>query len=82
MDVIDLKRKAESEEDNEILIYNPLPTDFTWKYDGIPYTIPSKENKSFKTHLANHLGKHLVDEYLNTKDKYYPREKAEKLVFP
>lgn len=82
MDAIDIARKADDDEKKNILIYNPLKEDFTWKYDGDPYTIPSQENKSFKTSLAKHLGKHLVDAYLNTKDKNYPRKKAEKLVMP
>lgn len=82
MDVIDIERKLASEADKKILLYNPLKIDFAWKYDGVEYTIPSRENKSFKTPLANHLGKHLVDAYVATKDNNYDRSKAERLVYP
>ena len=82
MDIIDLERQSESKADKNIYLYNPLKTDFTWKYDGVEYSIPAGENKAFKTHLANHLGKHLVDAYVNTKDKDYSRKKAEKLIYP
>ncbi|MCR4329490.1 MAG: hypothetical protein NUV65_03015 [Candidatus Roizmanbacteria bacterium] len=82
MDIIDLKRKFELDEKKEIIIFNPLPYDVTHKYDGKEYTIISNENGSFTTHLAKHLGNNLVDLYLSTKQKNYPREKAEKLVFP
>jgi len=81
MDIIDLERQSESKADKNIYLYNPLKTDFTWKYDGVEYSIPSQEGKSFKTLLANHLGKHLVDAYINTKKQGYSRKKAEKLVF-
>jgi len=82
MDAKDIKRKLDSESDKNVYIYNPLKTDFTWKYDGVDYIIPSRENKAFKTPLARHLGKHIVDAYLDTKDEGYSREKANKLVFP
>ena len=82
MDVKDLKRKAAAEADNDVFIFNPLKKDFTWNYNKIPFTIPSQESKSFKTPIAEHLGKHLVDAYLNTKNSDYSREKAEKLIFP
>lgn len=85
MDIIDLERKAKDDEKKTILIFNPLSEDFQGKWNGqeLPeYLIPSKENKAFKTSLANHFGRHLVDLYINTKDKNYSREKAERLVFP
>lgn len=83
MDIIDLKRKAEAEEGQELVIFNPLNEDLHWKYDGVDQVvIPSRENISLKTSLAKHAGNLLVDLYLNTKDKNYPRERAERLVFP
>lgn len=82
MDVIDIQRQFELDKTKEIIIFNPLSYDVTHKYGGVPYTIVSKENASYPTHLAKHLGSNLVDLYVNSKDKNYPREKAEKLVFP
>lgn len=81
-DIIDIERKALDDEKKELLIFNPLTEDITCNYDGVPYTIPSKENKAFKTPIAKHVGNYLVNLYMNIKDKNYPTEKAEKLVFP
>ena len=41
-------------------IFNPLNEDFTWSYDGKPYTIPAKSKKSFPEFLARHFAKHLA----------------------
>lgn len=44
----------------EILeITNPTSQDFTWRYNGEPYTIHSKETKGFAKPVAFHLAKHL-----------------------
>lgn len=40
-------------------VYNPLSEDFTWTFDGKPFTIPAKSKKSFPEFLARHLAKHL-----------------------
>lgn len=82
MDIIDLQRKYKLEKDKQLIIFNPLPFEVSHKYDGKTYSIPSMENKSFTTHLAKHIGNHIVDLYVANKDKNYSREKAEKLVFP
>jgi len=84
MDVQDLQRKAEVEDQHKILIFNPLKVDFQGKWNGqeLPeYKIVSQENKAFKTSLANHFGEHLVDLYIADK-KNYSRQKARKLIFP
>ena len=83
MDVIDFKRQSKADDKKIVYIFNPLKVDFQGKFDGkeLPeYLIPSKENKAFKTSLANHFGKHLVDLYISDKENY-PRKKAERLVF-
>lgn len=88
MDIIDIVRKAKADDKKTLLIYNPLKVDFQGKWDGqeLPeYLIPSKENKGFKTSLAKHFGKHIVDLYVahkSGKKGNYSRTKAEKLVFP
>lgn len=83
MDVLDIERKFKEDDKKTILIFNPLNNDVEWRYDGKPQEpIPSKENIRLKTSLAKHVGKHIVDLFLNTKEKNYPRSKAEKLVFP
>jgi len=83
MDTVDLERKAKVEDKKKVLIFNPLKKDFQGKWNNheLPeYKIPAGENKAFKTSLANHFGKHLVDLYISDK-KNYPREKARKLIF-
>lgn len=83
MDTVDLIRKAEEEDRNNVLLYNPLDVDFQGKFDGqeLPeYRVPSKENKKFKTSLAKHFGKHIADLYKASKGKNYPLEKALKMV--
>lgn len=40
-------------------ITNPTPEDFTWRYNGAPYTIKAKEKKAFARPVAYHLAKHL-----------------------
>ena len=80
--VVDVIRKAEAEAKQDLLIFNPLSEDIECKYDNVVYAIPSKENKAFKTPIAKHIGNYLVDLYCNTKEKNYPREKAERLIFP
>lgn len=84
MDIFSLRRKFEADEKKTVLIFNPLKVDFQGKFDGksLPeYKIPSKENKAFKTSLANHFGQQLIDLYIADK-KNYEREKARKLIFP
>mgnify|MGYP001565960878 CR=1 FL=1 len=38
---------------------NPTDADFTWRYNGTPYTILAKETKQFAKPVAYHLAKHL-----------------------
>ena len=82
MDIIDIERKAKEDAQKDLLIFNPLDQDVTCMYGGDPLTIPSRENKKFKTPEANHIGNYLVNLYINTKDKNYDPAKARKLVFP
>jgi hypothetical protein len=82
MDIIDIERKAHDDAKKDVLIFNPLPEDVQCTYGGDQYLIPSKENKSFKTPVANHMGEFLMNLYINTKEKNYPPEKARKLIFP
>ena len=84
MDVLDIQRKAEVEDQKKILIFNPLKEDFQGKWDRqeLPeYLIPSMDNKLLKTSLANHFGETLIDLYISDK-KNYSREQARKLIFP
>lgn len=53
---------------------NPTDADFTWRYNGIPYTILAKETKQFAKPVAYHLAKHLstnmvTDELMKTATK-------------
>jgi hypothetical protein len=47
-------------------VYNPLSEDFTWTFDGKPYTIPAKSKKSFPEFLSRHLAKHLARKIVYT----------------
>jgi hypothetical protein len=47
-------------------VFNPLSEDFTWTWDGNPYTIPAKSKKSFPEFLARHLAKHLARKIVYT----------------
>lgn len=38
---------------------NPTDADFTWRYNGIPYTVLAGETKQFAKPVAYHLAKHL-----------------------
>lgn len=42
-----------------VQITNPTDADFTWRYNGIPYTILAGETKQFAKPVAYHLAKHL-----------------------
>ena len=42
-----------------VSISNPTDADFTWRYNGTPYTILAKETKQFAKPVAFHLAKHL-----------------------
>ena len=42
-----------------VSIINPTAEDFTWNYNGEPYTILANETKSFVKPVAYHLAKHL-----------------------
>ena len=42
-----------------VSITNPTDADFTWRYNGTPYTILAKETKQFAKPVAYHLAKHL-----------------------
>ena len=47
-------------------VYNPLSEDFTWAWDGNPYTIPAKSKKSFPEFLARLFAKHLARKIVYT----------------
>ncbi len=83
MDLTDMKRKR-LQESNTILVFNPLSEDFQGQFNRekkSEYLIRSKENKRLPKDAAKVIGSKIVDLYLSTKDKNYPREKVEKIVF-
>lgn len=60
--------------------------DFTWNYDGVPYTFKAGQEIFLEDFKAQHFAKHLIDEELNerkilTNDKVR-RAELEKLCFP
>lgn len=81
MDASDLIAKFELEEKTTVLVYNPLPYDVDWVFDGQKQKpIPSKENVKLKPSLAKIAGDLIVDLYIASKENY-SREKAERLVY-
>jgi len=81
MDLIDIENKIFNEKNDTVLIYNPLKSDFTRKYDGVEYSVVSKEVTKFPKIIGEHLGKHLVDAYISSQGDDYSRSKAERMVF-
>lgn len=44
---------------SSVEITNPTSEDFTWRYNGTPYTVKAGEKKAFAKPVAFHLSKHL-----------------------
>lgn len=42
-----------------VTITNPTSEDFTWRFNGTPYSLKEKETKAFAKPVAFHLAKHL-----------------------
>lgn len=55
-----------------VLITNPTAEDFTWRWNGEPYTIKVGETKGFASPVSFHLAKHLSTKMI---DKDFPRKK-------
>lgn len=60
--------------------------DFTWKYDGIPFTFPAGQEMFLEDFKAEHFAKHLVDREMNRlnmiTNNMAEREKLEAQCFP
>lgn len=60
--------------------------DFTWKYDGIPYTFKAGTQTYMEDFKAQHFAKHLIDRELTAKgvltNSVIERAKLELLCFP
>uniref|UniRef100_A0A6H1ZVL5 Uncharacterized protein n=1 Tax=viral metagenome TaxID=1070528 RepID=A0A6H1ZVL5_9ZZZZ len=52
-----------------INIINPTSEDFTWKYNGEPYTITAGETQTFVKRVAFHLAKHLSTQMIQNDEK-------------
>ena len=50
---------AEEQDLSSVEITNPTSEDFTWRYNGQPYTIKAGERMAFAKPVAYHLAKHL-----------------------
>jgi len=46
--------------------------DFTWKYDGVPFTFKVGEEMYLEDFKADHFAKHLVDREMNRAQEGYP----------
>lgn len=62
-------------------LINPTNEDFTWKYNGEPYTIGAGQKKSFAKFVGYHLAKHLSSKLMNDEvsdaDKLDPEKSLE-----
>lgn len=60
---------------DSVSITNPTSEDFTWNYNGEPYTIEKGATKVFMKHVGFHLAKHLsskmIDEVYTEKNKKF-----------
>lgn len=91
MDVEDMQKTAKLNSAKHIYLFNPLLQDFTCTYDvnkngkPVEYTIPSKENLKLPYDVAQGIGLHLVNAYIEDRDIKQSREaaikKARKLIF-
>lgn len=63
-------------------IFNPLDEDFTWAFDGKPYTIPAKSTKEFPEFLARHIAKHLAQKIVYSNAYKEIEEKAKGQLTP
>ena len=59
-----------------ITLFNPTSKDFTHNYNGEPYTIGSRDQKSFSKFVGFHLAKHLAVQM--TVDEMSAKEKKDK----
>ena len=50
---------AQKEDLSSIEITNPTKEDFTWNFNGEPYTVKAGENAAFAKPVSYHLAKHL-----------------------
>lgn len=48
-----------------VKISNPTSEDFTWNYNGEPYTVKAGETKEFSKHVGFHLAKHLSSKMID-----------------
>lgn len=59
-----------------IVLFNPTSEDFTWKYNGEPYTVKTGEAKSFAKFVGYHLAKHLSTQMLESEIRRTKKEKS------
>lgn len=55
----------ELRENDSVAVFNPTQEDFTWNFNGEPYTIKAGETKSFGKFTAFHLAKHLSSKMID-----------------
>ena len=62
--------KASKTNPQDVIVFcNIDKTDFTFKFDGNPYTVKAGETRFFPRFLARHGAKHLVNKMLNERDQ-------------
>ena len=49
---------------------NPLPEEFEFMWDGVPYIVPAMSTKSFADYIAIHGAKHLANKILIEKGRF------------
>lgn len=83
MDVKDFQLKMNAENEKLLIVFNPLPNDFTWNFEGSPYTVHSMEIVRLKAPIARLIGKHLINAYLMGKKNVTQddKDKAKRIIF-
>src|SRR3990167_10738018 len=61
-----------------ITLNNPTTEDFTWNYNGEPYTIKAGEQKNFAQYVGFDLAKHLSSKMMN--DEVTPEQKKDRAI--
>ena len=71
MDIKDAIKKREKLNSRQFWVFNPLESEFVFKWDGKEYSIPAMSKKSFPFYLREHAINLLVDYLVAKNEKGY-----------
>jgi len=65
-----MPKASKTKNPQDVIVFcNIHKKDFTFNFDGNPYTVKAGETRFFPRFLALHGAKHLIDKILNEQDK-------------